>query len=106
VNPVFEELFGSVMAHSERFGHRQHVEAAWLAVRRLGSEAAVDVVCEGIIALAAAAGQPGKYDAGLTRAWLGVIAERVARDPEIAEFDVFVGKHPDLLESATVRTRQ
>lgn len=104
MNAVFEELFGTVMAHSERFGHRQHVEVAWLAVRRLGPESAAEVVSEGIIALAAAAGQPGKYDAGLTRAWLGVIAERAAQNPEIAEFEVFIAEHPDLLEWATVRT--
>lgn len=102
---VFRELFDTVMAHSERFGHRQHVEVAWLAVRRLGADPAVDVVCDGIIGLAAAAGRPEKYDAALTRAWIGLIAERVALDPGIGDFAEFVGKHPDLLAQESVRGR-
>jgi hypothetical protein len=101
---VFQELFDAVMAHSERFGHRQHVEVAWLAVRRLGPEPAARVVADGIITLATAAGRPEKYDAELTRAWMGVVAAAVAQDPEIGIFEDFAAKHPDLLEPGSVRS--
>lgn len=104
LDPVFHELFAAVMAHAERFGHRQHVEVAWLAVRRVGPEQAADLVSRGIIALATAAGRPEKYDAELTRAWMGVVAARVAQDPEIGVFEDFAAKHPDLLEPGSVRT--
>jgi hypothetical protein len=44
----FEELMHEVMADADRFGHRQHVHLTWLAVRRHGKHAAVDLVSEGI----------------------------------------------------------
>lgn len=38
----FEELMQEVMGNADRFGHCQHVQLTWLAVRRYGTAAAMD----------------------------------------------------------------
>ncbi|MEU2632600.1 hypothetical protein, partial [Kitasatospora sp. NPDC007106] len=62
----FTQLMDEVMATADRFGHRQHVHLTWLAVRRHGTAAAVDLIGDGIRRTARYAGVPQKYrlDAG------------------------------------------
>lgn len=99
----FDDLMAEVMAGSDRFGHRQHVELAWLAVRRHGPEEAAALLCDGIRRAAAAAGAPGKFDAGLTVRWVEAVAVRalspdgVALDPDPA---AFLARRPELLDPA------
>ncbi len=45
---MFDDLMGEVMAGAERFGHREHVHLTWLAVRRCGTAAAVELISDGI----------------------------------------------------------
>lgn len=96
-------MFGEVMATSDRFGHRQHVHLTWLAVRRHGVPAAADLVAEGILRTATAAGAPQKYHATTTRAWVELVG-RAAGDAGATDtidatgFDAFADRHPDLLD--------
>ncbi|WP_327285391.1 MULTISPECIES: hypothetical protein [unclassified Streptomyces] len=102
-SPAFEELMAEVMVTAARFGHREHVHLTWLAVRRCGVPAAVDLVSEGIRRTARYAGAPQKYNATVSRAWVELVGHHAAgpdggdRDLD-CDFDTFVGRHPALLD--------
>ena len=91
------ELMAEVMATAERFGHRQHVHLTWLAVRRYGTEAAVDLVSDGIRRTARYAGAPQKYNATVSRAWVELVGHH-APQPDTTDFDAFADQHPALLD--------
>ncbi|MER5636926.1 hypothetical protein ABT095_08220 [Kitasatospora sp. NPDC002227] len=91
---LFDELFTQVRTAAGRFGHREHLELAWLAVRRVGLREAVALVAEGIRRTATAAGAPEKFHATMTRAWV----ELVARHADAPDFDTVLAAHPELLD--------
>lgn len=93
----FTELMGEVMATAEGFGHRQHVHLTWLAVKRYGTAAAVDLVSEGIQRTARYAGVPQKYNATVSRAWVELVGHHAA-EGETGGFDAFAGRNPALLD--------
>jgi hypothetical protein len=95
VSDDFDELFAEVMAGAPRFGHRQHVELTWLAVRRFGVAGAVDVVSEGIRRTARYAGAPQKYHATVSRAWVLLVGHHAFEDDD---FDGLVERRPSLLD--------
>jgi hypothetical protein len=78
------------------FGHRQHVQLAFIASRRYGTTRAPGLVAGWIRHLTAHA--PHKYHATVTRAWAEIVARHVAGDPSVADFAVFVERHPALLD--------
>lgn len=100
----FEELMTEVMAHAERFGHRQHIHLTWLAVRRHGTARAIGLVSDGIRRTARYAGAPHKYHATVSRAWVELVGHHVSEDGcEAAAgdedgFAAFVRRHPALLD--------
>lgn len=94
---AFEGLFAEVMTASEHFGHRQHVHLTWLAVRSVGTEAAVPLVSAGIQATARYAGAPQKYHATMSRAWVVLVGHHTDTDP-VDDFDRFAEGNPELLD--------
>lgn len=104
---VFDELMAEVMAGAERFGHRQHVQLTWLAVRRCGTEGAIGVVSDGIRRTARYAGAPQKYHATVSRAWVELVGFHVAEqgttghdvpEPADDDFSVFADRNAALLD--------
>lgn len=93
----FEEMFAEVTRSSPRFGHRQHVQLTWLAVRNCGRDAAIDLVSQGIRRTARYAGAPQKYHPTISRAWVELIAHHVMHDPT-ADFDVFAERNAPLFD--------
>ncbi|MFD8478277.1 hypothetical protein [Kitasatospora sp. NPDC059673] len=93
----FAELLGEVMATAERFGHRQHIQLTWLAVRHHGTSAAVELVSDGIRRTARDAGAPQKYNATVSRAWVELVGHH-AEQSDTADFDAFADQHPTLLD--------
>jgi hypothetical protein len=91
----FEPLMAEVMAHADRFGHRQHIHLTWLAVRRHGTGAAITLVSEGIQRTARYAGEPQKYHATISRAWVELVGHHVAGDDD---FQAFADRCPALLD--------
>jgi hypothetical protein len=91
---AFAELMAEVMAGASRFGHRQHVQLTWLAVRRYGVPAAIDLVSDGIQQTAKYAGAPQKYHATVSRAWVEIIGHHADSDDD---FESFAARHPALL---------
>jgi 2'-5' RNA ligase len=92
---AFDELLREVMADAERFGHRQHVRLTWLAVRRHGATAALDLVGEGIRRTATKAGAPQKFHVTMTRAWVELVAQHA---DGAGDFEEFTARHPELLD--------
>lgn len=86
-----------VMATAERFGHREHLQLTWLAVRRCGVPAAVGVVSKGIQRTARYAGAPQKYNATVSRAWVELVGHHVAERGE-DDFTAFADHHHSLLD--------
>ncbi|MFF5449555.1 hypothetical protein [Streptomyces sp. NPDC012888] len=93
----FATLMDEVTARAGRFGHRQHVHLTWLAVRRHGTAAAVDLVSDGIRRTARYAGAPRKYNATVSRAWVELVGHHTG-ETDTADFDTFVAAHPALLD--------
>lgn len=94
----FAELVSDVLGGSGRFGHRAHVHTTWLAVRRYGMPAAIDLVSKGIRSTARYAGVPHKYNATQSRAWVELVAHHAAATPGIDDFDTFASIHSALLD--------
>jgi hypothetical protein len=96
VTDPFDAMFGAVMGHAPRFGHRQHIELTWLAVRRYGVTEAIGIISAGIRRTARYAGAPQKYHATISRAWVELVAHHVSdRD---TTFDAFIDRWPPLLD--------
>ncbi|MET8540585.1 hypothetical protein ABZW03_08005 [Kitasatospora sp. NPDC004799] len=102
---TFDGLLREVMADAERFGHRQHVRLTWLAVRRHGAPAALDLVGEGIRRTATKAGAPQKFHVTMTRAWVELVASHADdsrtdgdRPDDATAFERFAARHPELLD--------
>jgi hypothetical protein len=93
----FQELMSQVLAESPRFGHRQHVQLSWLAVRRYGTADAVGLVSDGIQATARYAGTPQKYHATVSRAWVELVGHH-ADASDTADFDTFAERNAALLD--------
>ena len=94
---LFDELLAETMAGRAHFGHREHVHLTWLAIRRVGPAAAVDLISDGIRRTARYAGAPQKYHATVSRAWVQLVAHHIA-EAEVADFDRFAAHNPALLD--------
>jgi hypothetical protein len=93
----FDELMREVMATADRFGHRQHVYLTWLAVRRYGTAATVDLMSDGLRSVARYAGAPQKYNETVSRAWVELTSHHTLED-RLDDFDEFVDRNGALLD--------
>lgn len=93
----FGELMAQVAGPENRFGHREHVELTWLAVRRHGTASAIDLISEGIRQTARYAGKPQKYHATVSRAWVELVGHH-ANASAAREFDTFAEQNPALFD--------
>ena len=93
---AFASLMDEVMPSDGRFGHREHLHLAWLAVRRHGQPAAAEMIADGIRHTARYAGAPQKYHATMTGAWVALVAHHVPEGPN--DFDGFLAGFPGLLD--------
>jgi len=94
---TFDELFAQVTAAAGRFGHRQHVQLTWLAVRHCGMPDAIEMVCQGIRRTTRYAGAPQKYHVTVSRAWVELVAHHVAHD-STDDFETFARRNAPLLD--------
>ena len=84
------------------FGHREHLRLAWLYLQRHGRPEAERRLLDGLRALAARAGQPDKFNAGLTLAWVARIDAAAAALAPDHSFDDLLLHHPGLLDRRPV----
>jgi len=81
----------------DQFHHEQHVQVAFLFVRRHGMPQALDAFSTALKAFALAKGMPKLYHETITWAFVLLIAERRARAPE-ATWEEFAASNGDLLK--------
>lgn len=77
--------------------HAQHVRLARLYLLEEPPDVAVPRYCRDLRRFAAALGAPEKYHETITRAFLLLVAERMARTGPGDRFEEFAARHPDLL---------
>lgn len=91
----FDDLISEVISTAARFGHREHLHLTWLAVRRCGVPAAVELVSHGIRRTARYAGAPQKYNATVSRAWVELVGHHMGESPDL-DFAGFRSHHEAL----------
>lgn len=79
------------------FGHREHVQLAWIYLRERPLLGALRAVCDAIEGFAVANGAPAKFHATVTWAYTLLIAERLRDAPRDEDFDTFLARNPELL---------
>jgi len=84
------------------FGHREHIRVAWRYLTWFGRDEAERRLLAGLRTFAARAGQPDKFDAALTTAWVTVLADAKATLGPGATVDTLALARPDLLDPASV----
>jgi hypothetical protein len=82
---------------ADQFHHAQHMQVAWLFVRKFGMPNALAEFTTAIKRFADAKGATGLYHETITWAFLLLIAERDARQPA-ANWDEFAAANDDLLQ--------
>ncbi|WP_040807977.1 hypothetical protein [Nocardia concava] len=93
----FDSLLAQLVSEAGRFGHREHVRLTWLTVRGHGVASAIDRIGDGIRRTARYEGNPRKYHATLSRAWVELIGYHAAEHPG-ADFETFLSENPELLD--------
>lgn len=91
-------IMAEITDSGQRFGHRQHIQLAFIAGRRHGAAVISDLMREWIRQIAAAHGAPHKYHETMTVAWARLVAHHVAADPDVTDFDDFADRYPALLD--------
>jgi hypothetical protein len=90
------EAFTDTTLPADQFHHEQHVQVAWLFVRRHGMPAALGEFSAAIKRFADAKGATGLYHETITWAFVLLIAERQART-SADTWDTFAAANADLL---------
>ena len=86
-----------------RFDHAGHVKAAFTLLRDKPFLEAAEIYCEDIRKRAGEAGHPEKFNLTITLAFLSLIAEHIADDPD-TDWESFIARNPVLLDK-TLLTR-
>src|SRR4030095_2409476 len=81
---------------ADQFHHRQHLQVAWLFVRKHGMRGALGEFTAAIKRFPDAKAATGLYHETITWAFLLLIAERQARNP-VENWPAFEAANPDLL---------
>ncbi len=91
-------ILAEIVPPGGRFGHREHIHLAYIAVRRYGPAGAADAVAGWIRHLAAYQRAPQKFHATVTRAWVEIVAYHMAAGPPAPDFATFADRYPPLLD--------
>jgi hypothetical protein len=100
MSPELAGILADIVGPGQRFGHRQHIQLAFIAAKQDAD--AADLMRDWIRQIAAAHGVPDKYHETLTVAWARIVAHHATAD--IADFNDLVGRYPALLDK-TLLTR-
>jgi hypothetical protein len=84
----------------DSFGHREHVRVAFLLLHEDCFDTAVQVFSDRIRAMAVAGGDPTKFHATRTKAWLLLVDEARKTDSTTHDSEAFLARHPLLLRSS------
>jgi hypothetical protein len=94
--------FGRRNMHDhERFGHREHLQLAFTAIRAHGMPDAIGHVCATIREFATYQRVPGKYHHTVSQAWVEIVAHHLTADT--GDFAAFIDRNPALLDKHLLR---
>jgi hypothetical protein len=93
---AFAPALDAVLRSRGRFGHREHLELAWLYLRERGPEQARPSMMAAIRHVAASHGTPDRYHETLTLTWLHLVAVHASAS-EAATFEEFIKENDGLL---------
>ena len=91
-------ILAEIVPPGGRFGHREHINLAHIAVRRYGPAHAAEVVAGWIRHLAAYQRAPQKFHTTVTRAWVEIVAHHMGDGPPAPDFATFADRYPPLLD--------
>jgi hypothetical protein len=91
-------ILAEVTPAGGRFGHREHIHLAYLAVQRYGAGDAAGAVAGWLRHLSAYQRAPQKFHATVTRAWTELVAQHAADCPPGTSFAAFAQLNPGLLD--------
>lgn len=94
----FADILADIVPPGGSFRHRQHIQLAFITVRRYGTEEAADRIGSWIRQLTSYARAPQKYNATVTRAWTQIVGHHVAADQSVTDFGEFARRNPALLD--------
>jgi hypothetical protein len=94
--PELLDKFVDTTLPSDQFHHQQHVQVAWLFVRKFGMPRALSEFTRALKRFADAKGATGLYHETITWAFLLLIADRQAQCAA-ATWEAFAQANPDLL---------
>ena len=97
-DPELAAILPGITGPGGQFRHREHINLAFLAVRRYGMPAAIGVICTWIRQIAAYERAPQKYHHTVSQAWVELVAHHVAADPGCTDFEAFASRNPALLD--------
>ena len=84
------------------FHHRDHIQVAWLYLRRDGWEAGYRNIQEGIQHFATVNGHATLYHETITRFWAQVVQHHIHQQPDEADFERFIAAFPVLLDKTVI----
>ena len=102
-DPELAAILPRITGPTGQFRHRQHINLAFYAVRRFGMPDAVGKICTWIQQIAAYERAPQKYHHTVSRAWVEMVAQHVAADPDCTDFETFARRNPALLDKRLLR---
>jgi len=94
----FLAAFEDCRISMDQWNHEAHVRMAWLYLRRMPVEVALPIVRQGLQRYSASLGKTGAYHETITVAFLELIGQEVAREPEADDFAGFSRRHPRFLD--------
>src|SRR4051794_3928842 len=80
------------------FGHREHLRAAWLLLRRYGRREGEERFVVAIKTFVAKHDARSKYHETLTRTWLAAVEDALIAVESVDDFDEFLELRPQLLD--------
>ncbi len=83
-----------------QFDHRGHLRAGFLYLRQHDFPGACVAMKRAVQGFARALGKEGLYHETLTIAYLALIAERLAEEPDDVGFERFLARYPELTSRA------
>jgi hypothetical protein len=93
----FLAAFEAGQIGNQDFHHRDHLQLAWIQIRRLGLLRASEAVTAAIRRFAARHGHGDRYHETMTRFWLRVVDLGITRHPRLT-FDELIAAEPHLLD--------
>jgi hypothetical protein len=97
-DPELAAILPAIAGPDGQFGHREHINLAFWAVRQYGMPDAAGRICTWLQQLTAYQRVPQKYNHTISRAWMELVAHHVAADPGCPDFPAFADRYPALLD--------